>query len=297
MGRPLYSQSFQAPIVRVEPEPEAYPAPEKWSYWNRFDPDADEFFENDDAVYEAVIDASQPPVRMQATGESIRVVIEDSSVSSDESSSGRDSPLQDYPDVRAEGTAEWVVEGRTIPERVPQRFFAPPTSRNPNASADESVTLGIEANRNDEPPADHLITTHVFEYRSHERRPLLPNTPASSNVLIPDSTPRRSPSPGPVTSPSDRQSDIPDSFHNSAGSPAPMTPSTPPNQRSILYDTPSPAPTVTPRLFQWTIRPVAAMPMSPSPTSTGPLTNHSARRSVTHISPVSSLIPIHRVVG
>lgn len=290
MGRPLYSQSFQAPIVRVEPEPEAYPAPEKWSYWNRFDPDADEFFENDDAVYEAIIDASQPPVRMQGTGESVHEAVEDSSSSSDASSSGRDSPLQDYPSVRAEGADEWLRRQLEVPQQIP--------GLRAQRNLEESIGAENVANQTDEPSFDHLIPTNIFGYRSHERRPLLSNTTASSNNPIPDSTTRRTPSPTRVSvSSSDNQSGLPDSLRDSSRVPAPVTPSTPLTQRSVLYDTPSPAPTVTPRLFQWSIRPVAAVPISPSPSSSGPLTNHSARRSVTHISSVPSLIPIHRVVG
>ncbi|KAJ3000909.1 hypothetical protein NUW54_g6715 [Trametes sanguinea] len=45
MGRPLYS-SVRQPAVRVQPEHQ-YPSYEKWSYANAFDPDAEEFFENE----------------------------------------------------------------------------------------------------------------------------------------------------------------------------------------------------------------------------------------------------------
>ncbi|KIJ65539.1 hypothetical protein HYDPIDRAFT_68132, partial [Hydnomerulius pinastri MD-312] len=54
MGRPLFSKAFQTtPAVR-EPEPQCQY--EKWSYLNAFDPDSDEFFESEHAVYEDFID-------------------------------------------------------------------------------------------------------------------------------------------------------------------------------------------------------------------------------------------------
>ena len=53
MGRPLFSR-HQTPAVRVEPE-QPQPACEKWTYWNAFDPDSEEFFKRDDAVYEAFV--------------------------------------------------------------------------------------------------------------------------------------------------------------------------------------------------------------------------------------------------
>jgi hypothetical protein len=51
--------SYSAPAVRTEPEPPAPPAIpyEKWTRWNSFDPDSDEFFEREDAVYEAFVDS------------------------------------------------------------------------------------------------------------------------------------------------------------------------------------------------------------------------------------------------
>src|SRR5262245_34997715 len=58
MGRPLYSLSYTAPAVRTEPEAGDSPY-EKWTYWNAFDPDSDEFFESDNAVLEDFIDLDQ----------------------------------------------------------------------------------------------------------------------------------------------------------------------------------------------------------------------------------------------
>lgn len=52
MGRPLYSNAFRStPAVR---DPES-PRCEKWSYLNAFDPDSDEFFDDENAVYEDFI--------------------------------------------------------------------------------------------------------------------------------------------------------------------------------------------------------------------------------------------------
>src|ERR1700692_417065 len=56
MGRPLFSTSYSTPVVRTEPEPAPPTIPfEKWTHWNAFDPDSDEFFESPDAVYEAFL--------------------------------------------------------------------------------------------------------------------------------------------------------------------------------------------------------------------------------------------------
>ncbi|KAH9832610.1 uncharacterized protein C8Q71DRAFT_777294 [Rhodofomes roseus] len=90
MGRPLFSQYHQTPAVRVEPE-QPQPACEKWTYWNAFDPDSDEFFERDDAVYEAFVPQDgtalpQPPTLMDMPL---------SSSSSEASSSGRGSPTDE----------------------------------------------------------------------------------------------------------------------------------------------------------------------------------------------------------
>ncbi|TDL26734.1 hypothetical protein BD410DRAFT_836564 [Rickenella mellea] len=58
MGRPLFSTSLAPPVVRVA-EPEQPTQYEKWSSWNAFDPDSDEFFERDDVVYEAFLTPEQ----------------------------------------------------------------------------------------------------------------------------------------------------------------------------------------------------------------------------------------------
>ncbi|KIJ55278.1 hypothetical protein M422DRAFT_23888 [Sphaerobolus stellatus SS14] len=66
MGRPLYSSTLlarQAPAVKESTQnpsqqPQA-PVIEKWSRWNAFDPDADDFFEGENAVYEAFLTEEQ----------------------------------------------------------------------------------------------------------------------------------------------------------------------------------------------------------------------------------------------
>ncbi|PSR78286.1 hypothetical protein PHLCEN_2v7482 [Hermanssonia centrifuga] len=97
----------------------------------------------------------------------------------------------------------------------------------------------------------------------------------------------------------------------------PSRPSTPPNQSAYAYATPSPAPTVTPRLYAWggyrgrappSTSPSAERDHHTSPTAsvshawsypvisspTSPLPNYSARMSVAHIP--SATIPMHRIV-
>ena len=82
MGKPLYTSLLLARrasegTVKPQPPKSTYPVVEKWSRWNVFDPDSDEFFEADNAVYEAFED---PPTRArtlprgwQQTPNSLRV--------------------------------------------------------------------------------------------------------------------------------------------------------------------------------------------------------------------------------
>lgn len=86
MGRPLYTSTLlarQAPAV-AEPQPAqtrsqrpqaSVPVVPKWTRWNAFDPDSDEFFEAEDAVYEAFLTEEQIAQReRQASEERARLM-------------------------------------------------------------------------------------------------------------------------------------------------------------------------------------------------------------------------------
>ncbi|KAI0079385.1 hypothetical protein K474DRAFT_1659199 [Panus rudis PR-1116 ss-1] len=129
MGRPLFSSrpalATASSAVRVEPEPTPtpYPTYETWTYWNAFDPDSDEFFEREDAVYEAFVDPSTLPQPNMEGGERDRslspVEASEESSSSSESESGRDTPVVD-------------VENNGI-------YVRPPISRQTTTDSDASM--------------------------------------------------------------------------------------------------------------------------------------------------------------
>lgn len=77
MGRPLYSTllatrrateevATQLPPPVTSAAQTECPVIEKWSRWNSFDPDSDEFFQADDAVYEAFLTEEEVIARDEA---------------------------------------------------------------------------------------------------------------------------------------------------------------------------------------------------------------------------------------
>lgn len=106
MGRPLFSTvNVETPAVRVEPE-SAQPACERWTYWNPFDPDSDEFFENAEDERIHVPRDTDPAVTVSpwattALGDAAeREAAEMSSSSSEGTSSGRETPVYAFTDAR-----------------------------------------------------------------------------------------------------------------------------------------------------------------------------------------------------
>ena len=227
MGRPLYSQSFApiAPVVRTDPPP---PAPyEKWTYWNPFDPDSDEFFDND-PVYEAFIDLPSsvlPPVVVQLP------VAADLSSSSEDTLTDTDSPMFVASDDPA----------RSLPEVYPDYWPFPP-QRQP------TTTTAIPT---DSPVPD--VATYVPP--SPQPRPLpAQSRPRSATVAVP---PQRRFS-YPYQNPFDglpRTSNI-----TPIAIPARTTVSSLP----LLPPSPAgPAPSTTPRVLNWTSPPSASTPAGP----------------------------------
>lgn len=118
MGRPLFSQAYAtaSPAVRVEPEPaQQY---ERWTYWNPFDPDSDEFFAN--AEVETPVEVVQGDDARNLTSP---VVVEvESSSSSEASSSGRGSPTQEDLDEENLAFEELDTRLRRRPSGAGQRI-------------------------------------------------------------------------------------------------------------------------------------------------------------------------------
>ncbi|KAI0794442.1 hypothetical protein C8Q74DRAFT_1315157 [Fomes fomentarius] len=272
MGRPLFSSTRQA-AVRVEPEPQ-HPTYEKWTYWNAFDPDSDEFFESDNAVYEAFID---PANRIQLPAdrpEPPAVVDVDVSSSSEASSSGRGTPMEV---VDVDNIDRQLAREREI-LRARMRALDDPTPRNPVLDAQ------IEAGRALPPDErvsyymslmDRMQTVQRERREDAEARPTVrERIPTYLDLPLEDES--RSPSPeGVVLS----RVSVPTT---------PARPSTPPAQTTPLFASPSPPPSVTPRLYSWSsLAPAPGVPASP-------LTNRGARLSVAHIV-TPALVPAHRV--
>ena len=240
-----------APDVVIRAAPDSapdHPEVSKWSYWNAFDPDADEFFDGPNAVYEAFVDPSTLPSlreeiileeesrearrmlrRLSADGfiPSAPTSSSSSSSSSEGTSSGRESPID-------------ILPRRTLSER--------------------SVTPGAVS---DAEPVQEASATTTSILPPEVLRAISDNVPAEPDIDRPVTPPPR--------------------------------PSTPPSMMSSVSATtplvysPSPPPTVTPRLFTWA-------PHNAYPTS--PLPNRSARTTTVHLSHFNMPpVIVNRVLG
>ncbi|OJA20455.1 hypothetical protein AZE42_06082 [Rhizopogon vesiculosus] len=265
MGRPLYSKAFSTePVVR-EPEPSC--PYEKWSYVNAFDPDSDEFFENDQAVYEAFVDhvAAEQSEEEDDVEESDMVVIRmgnASPISSEDSLSDRDSPMAVGADDPAQYIAE-VYRRRRAGVEAPARVNLA-TRGIPGDLQSDTPVVG-------EAPVESVVITSS---RDNVETPVQQPT---SHLAPPSSAPI--PVPRPHRSASVEDFTIPSFYHQSS----PMTPS---RHSAFSRFSPSPPLTVSPRIYTWASR----RPTYPS-TSTSPFTNTNARLSHAHLSP--ALVRVH----
>ncbi|KAL6300907.1 hypothetical protein BKA93DRAFT_752418 [Sparassis latifolia] len=324
MGRPLFS-STHIPAVRVETEHEPEPAPahpayEKWSYWKPFDPDADEFFENDDAVYEAFIDPAQLPPAPRAPG----LYFERSSSTGSESSGGGSTSDVDAVSVEELEVASSRRELR--PVRLPSEWQVLPTytlevPEEPHAyepgemvsqyanmynivgasastvstTSDSSASASPAPRERSPPPAP----------RMYERAPTdieYPASPSDEPMLARASQP----SPGGwFEGEFERPQEANDDAHPAT---LPMMPELVPVYDSDPDAADRPTTPVRRAASTWRQRlpaytSPAILPSQPLysgtsifPVRASPLTNRSARRSVAHITPTPALVPMHRAV-
>ena len=247
MGRPLFSHAYSTPAVRVEPEqPQPY---EKWSYWRQFDPDSEDFFA--DAEEERIC-TPEPDVILDGVIRGASPVADEvDSSSSSASSSGRGTPTLEEDGLSVE---EAELEFR---RRVRDVVVGSPVN-------DDGQTYRAVAR----PNTSYIRTSFQIERSSRSpspqptRRSML--TPIPRAQVVPESV---TPSPIPATTRSDPI-------------PIPARPTTPQNNAlSYSFGSPSPPPSVTPRLYTWarsTTLPSVASPSSPLP-------NRSARRSFANI--------------
>jgi hypothetical protein len=249
MGRPLYSRTFiTTPAVR-EPE---QPICEKWSYLNPFDPDSDEFFDNENAVYEDFIDSVTPANPEEEDEEEERDMLvlrmgNASPITSESSLSDNESLLA----AGAEGPADLVVDAFQAIRRMDE----------PESEQVARVRLAF-------PPMRQPTATRVAlrsPYRPYYHRDTSLPVPAPS-------------APIPVPAVSRRSTTVDGAMISS--------PSTPPRQTPVTHVSMSPPPTSTPRLYTWARNPSH----STSPSSGSPFSNPHARTSYTHLSPAFNRI-------
>ena len=291
MGRPLYS----TPLVRTESEPtvdDTSPATVvygKWTNPSDFDPDSDEFFEREDAVFEAFLDpAAVARLRGEAAANAnegnadpttvaemaerldefiVRVAREDSSSSSSSSSdaetiSGRGSPMAASTDDEF-GIGSGM--NANVYAALREAGWTPPAPSRP-------VRTRMTAREMHE----HLSQASL---QTREGTENISTSPYQGSGFIP---------PPPSSPP--MQMEVEDEHL------PPTRPVTPPHQliaahhapSPSIYELPSPAP-VTPRLYSWSSRtPFGRSAMTPWPTSyrahQSPLTNPGARMSFAQIS-------------
>jgi len=291
MGRALFSQNYTSPAVRTEPEPCIDPFT-KWSGWDAFDPDSEEFF--DDAVDEIFIDTEeyrQEQERISLLGDSGT----GSSASSESSVSDQGSPMA----VGSDDPAVLIADAYSVDWE--QRFLA--------AGAADAEWRRARDERHHSDTLGYPRLSSIFGSRAHgdNARPSRVNRSRSATIsggpsFHPPSSLRNS------TTATEISDDLPTSPQyttltvNITPINIPIEPSTPspisPQWPSMPFETPyshhqeqamyspSPAPTTTPHIYSWNHR--AAVPRSPtSPSAShgpvGPLTNPSARMSLARI--------------
>jgi len=285
MGRPLFSQTFHTePVVR-EPEPSC--PYEKWSYVNAFDPDSDEFFENDQAVYEAFVDhvtaeQSEEEDEVEA-GDMVVIRMGNASpISSEDSLSDRDSPMA----VGADDPAQYIAQAyrRHLAEvEAPLRVGLAPRGISGEVQRETSVeretpieSVVIHSLR------DSLETSHVPQPPISITQADLASHPIHFEIPLPTpSAPIPVPTPRSQRSASVEDLTFPSFYHQNS----PMTPS---RYSAFSRFSPSPSPTVSPRIYTWARR------QAYSSTGTSPFTNTNARLSHAHLSP--AFVRVHGVM-
>ncbi|KAG7444981.1 uncharacterized protein BT62DRAFT_933393 [Guyanagaster necrorhizus] len=278
MGRALFSSIYHSAPAVATPIPFADTPYEKtyenWSIFNQFDPDSDDFFE--DAQYEAFItdEQEQEQVSERSDVGSTPALSRESNMEDRGSpmAVGSDDPAAMLADAIESGEwdqslSEATIEGDADVENDPQWrrvgdfaiWTRPVLASTRFVSDTPAPSLPPFL-----PPSSLRNSTTASDLDDDE-----PATPPRRSVTIaPITIPREPSSPSPVT---------PD---------GPLTPPDAPFSLSSLA--PSPAPTVTPRVYRWT-----ALPSQRD--SSGPLTNPSARMSHARIVPAHIRLPTFAV--
>ncbi|KAF8159425.1 hypothetical protein B0H34DRAFT_703400 [Crassisporium funariophilum] len=305
MGRALFSQSYYpTPAVRTEPEP-TLDICGRWSSYNRFDPDSEDFFQ--DAEYEAFIDPVQYQREQQ---EMAATAAAEAAAESSDSSEGTVSDTGSPMAVGSDDPATLIADAYTNRISAPWGISGPTSSAEPewqppifptaNATYDSLPLLFRRAEFDSEvaqlpafiPPPSFRAPTPGNDVDMDR-----PASPPRSLTL------RRTVDITPINT--SRIQIEPASRSPSPDSPEPVTPSTlpvhtmyqprPQTQSMAAALTPSPPPSVTPRFYSWQRHSIPAIPSSPTlvrGNRDGPLTNPRARMSFARIDPSPARIRI-----
>jgi len=279
MGRPLYSLSYTAPAVRTEPEAGVSPY-EKWTYWNAFDPDSDEFFESDNAVLEDFIDLDQasPPALEALTADLVgRRGGSNSSSSSEGTVSERGSPMA----VGSDDPASMLAEAYpAVNWELREESANSDPARESTSQFIMNMFDVVSLSENE----GEGVAPDGYQHSRSATLTMLPD-PRMPRPRFPAEALPRTSSITPIPIPVGRNRATSrrglEQMTNSPTS-SPFIPSTPPSHSSFGQGTPSSGSSSTPTFLTWSRHPMT--PASPTPNS-GPLTNPNARMSLAHIAP------------
>lgn len=295
MGRTLYSQAYapSAPAIRTEPEPQVDGC-ERWNVLNRFDPDSEDFFQ--DAEYEAFVD----PV--QLAREQAEMAALAAAEGSSETSESTDSAASDQGSPMAVGSDDPAI-------LIANAY----TSRNPPwADADNMEATSLSPPPEWPTSAGRNFRREYWDESVTVERSEIPAfiPPASLRAPSPDIEMMRSrdynlfDAPPITVRRTVNITPIPvgrTSANSGMRSPSPESLAVPPSRSPIPFPfepaqhllSPSPPPSVTPRIYSWPYYQVSPVPTSPTPargSRDGPLTNPRARISFARID--SAPVPI-----
>lgn len=280
MGRPLFSTLIATaePVVRVA-EVET-PTCERWSAVNPFDPDADEFFEGDDAVYEAFLTPEEVAQReqeqraLEAQGERVQM--------------RRD-------DIRERLIHSLAVSGHLTRDAVDGILLQNAQLQRPELVEDDSASSS-EGTASGRVSPSQLAADLALQFdRTHpsisqqevDNQPLSPETPnPRHSISLPGSPPY---APSQLFESILASGDIHETMLSMPVRSAPIPVQHSPHAASTAMTPPG---SVTPRFLSWHHSRPRAIPMSPSPTPDAPFGSLRASRMA-----VSYLAPIRPSIG
>ncbi|RDB23462.1 hypothetical protein Hypma_008970 [Hypsizygus marmoreus] len=297
MGRPLFSTKLApAPEPAREETPERY---EKWSIWNRFDPDSPDFFQNaerecfiDTEAYRQELEQVEREARLLGSGGSTESLESlESPASSESSESDRGSPMAVGPDDPA------VLITEAYPSSVDweHHFLASGTADTEWRPPRPPFISRVAQNVTPEDASDSHRQVRTNRPRSATASSIPPFLPPSS--LRNSTTATEIDAEAPVSplpqSPSRRRmvNITPINIPVEPSMPSLLSPESPSTPTDNIFSrhmqtmyTPSPPPSVTPRVYHWNTVPLNA-PTSPLAArgGAGPLTNPNARMSLARI--------------